>query len=167
MENRWNVLWKAHLKGDEKATSDLYGPLFKLMVLSALRIVRDTETARDHAAEVWLKLISMDDPSEVKDVRSWCAVTIRNRCFTQIKLETRRAEILKEEKERWNRHNAHADEPLHFKELKEAVSNSLNALEEQIWDLHQAGFDNQEIASKLKMTPKTVANRKSMIRQKL
>ena len=62
---------------------------------------------------------------------------------------------------------AKGDQQLQKEDLEKRIKNILNDKEWQIWQLHQQGYDNREIASTLKLTEKTAANLKSIARNKL
>ena len=51
--------------------------------------------------------------------------------------------------------------------MDQIIRSTLVEKDYQIWQLHQQGYDNQEIAEIVGATEKTVANRKSAARAKL
>lgn len=146
MNTRWDVLWRDFIGGDESAGGKLFELLFPQMTLTAFSVLKDWELARDQAADVWLKLLETEDKAELRDVRSWCIVAVRNKSMSEIKLRKRRTEIQEEQKYRWIRKSIEADEPMRAKEVESQIERSLDETETKIWQLHYEGYSTKEIA---------------------
>lgn len=160
--------WKAFLAGDRKAFAPLYRHYFGLLVAYCLGFLQEQSQAEDIAQEVLVRLHETPEKADIRNVNAWLYTAARNKCLNWIAVEKRRREILEENWspehliDRGSLPDRHSQQ--HLDALLEV---RLGEEDRTIWRMHSEGYDNAEIAGQLKLTTKTVANRKSRIRNEL
>ena len=134
-----------------------------------LGMLKDIELAENAATDALLKLLqSGKGKNEIENPERWLFTVAKNSCLSLLSQKKRRREILDDLKPTFeNTAPAKGDQQLQKEDLEKRIKNILNDKEWQIWQLHQQGYDNREIASTLKLTEKTAANLKSIARNKL
>ncbi|MCH2199483.1 MAG: RNA polymerase sigma factor [Flavobacteriales bacterium] len=160
-------IWQRKMEGDSSADNELFRVLYPPLIISAYSILKQKEDAQDTASETMIKVVALTPADGVKNVRTWAITACKNAALTKIRLDKRRREIVAKEMPEKSERAAIADEKVRLSQLEETINASLNALDQKIWNLHMQGFDNVEIAKACTMIPKTVANRKSLIRKTL
>ncbi|NNE56377.1 MAG: sigma-70 family RNA polymerase sigma factor, partial [Flavobacteriales bacterium] len=146
----------------------LYSELYAQIVLFCLGFVKDRTTAENITSDSFLKLLEQREPQNIENPLSWIYTVSRNSCMTYWNTKNRRAEILTEIKDRFEKvTSSDGQKKLEQAEYEELVKRSLSIDEYNIWKLHREGFNNVEISEELALAPKTVANKKTIARQKL
>ena len=169
VENPFQVLWSAKKTDKKKLFSQYYLPCHKKLTLYCLSLLRDIELAENAATDTMLKLFEKGDQSEViENPERWLFTVAKNRCLSLLSQKKRRREIVDQLKPSFRTTTeSNGARQLDANDLTKKVQSILNEKEWQIWDLHQQGYDNREMAHQLEMAEKTVANLKSMARNKL
>ncbi|RMG31503.1 MAG: RNA polymerase sigma factor [Bacteroidetes bacterium] len=151
---------------DEEKFKRYYLPCHKGLTMFCLGMLKDMDMAENIASETLLKFWYYPRVHEIRDIRSWLFTTAKRLCLNYLSKTARRREIDAEQK--GAQVQAPAGEQLLMKaDIDEIIQSTLNAKEYALWELHQQGYDNKEIAEKLGRTEKTVANTKTLIRKKL
>ena len=168
MELRLDRAWKSFVSGNKSAFGEVYQILHPRLTLFCLGLIKELEEAENIASDSLLKLYENDDAASIRNAQSWVYTVARNSCNTRYTQESRRAEILESIHGYFRRTERNQGEvKLEREALREALKSVLSTEDLTIWDLHQAGYGNEEIAGKTGMNAKTVANRKSIARKKL
>ena len=106
--------------------------------------------------------------NEIENPERWLFTVAKNSCLSLLSQKKRRKEIIDQLKPSIETTApARGDQKLQREDLEKRIKNILNVKEWQIWQLHQEGYDNREIATQLEITEKTAANLKSIARNKL
>lgn len=169
VENPFQVLWSANKTDKKKLFSQYYLPCHKKLTLYCLSLLKDIELAENAATDTMLKLFEKGKQSDlIENPERWLFTVAKNRCLSLLSQKKRRREIVDQLKPSM-RTTTESDGARHLEaiDLTKRIQAILNDKEWSIWNLHQQGYDNREMASQLKMTEKTVANLKSMARNKL
>lgn len=168
MESRLEKAWDIFVSGKKSAFGEVYETLHPRLTLFCLGIIKSMEDAENIASDSLMKLYENEEASSIRNAESWLYTVARNACNTKYTQSSRRSEILDSITDffRTSTRNL-GEEKIEEEELRSKMQSTLTKEELDIWDLHQAGFDNEEIAQKLEMNSKTVANRKSIARKKL
>ena len=162
------LLWKQYLEGDREAFGKLYMIYHNDLMAYCLGRLKDFQLAENAASETLIKLMDYKRPHEIDNFEKWLFVVARNSCNTLWSTQTRHKAILKENPELFKkRQEPEVELKISLENLKAVMKESLNETEFNIWQLHYEGYYNEEIAEKLKMNPKSVANQKSEVRKKL
>lgn len=132
-------------------------------------MLKDLELAENAATETLLKLFQAgEEQLDLENPERWLFTVAKNHCLSLLSQRKRRREIrdqLKPSLQTVSR--AHGEDELQAEDLRQRIRRALNEKEWSIWDLHQQGYDNREIAEKLALSEKTAANLKSIARNKL
>ncbi len=160
--------WQKFIQGDQEAFGSIYEISRPILTFYCLGILKEVHQAENCASEALIKTYHLEDPGKVKDIESWLFTVARNLCISHLRKVKRHQTALKVLKEKEVVH----EEPLISQKFEESsieafIANILDEEEEQIWKLHSEGYDNNEIAIRLGMNKKTVANNKSKIRSLL
>lgn len=156
-------LWNKFLEGNELAFSQLIRELHPLVFAFVLGRTKDQSLAEDLLQEMWLKVFERRD--KVENVRAYLFTVVKNLLVDHYRRASSRdtGQRLQYEMKIDPQVNAALEE----QELKRQVREMLNDLDHSIWELHVSGYDNHEIAKRLGIAGKTVANRKSMIKNRI
>lgn len=158
----------SRLDGDYQRFSKYYLPCHKGLVMYCLGMLKELELAENAASDTLIKFWNYPKIEEIRDVRTWLFVAAKNHCLNYLNKTQRRREIRKEIAVKLDRVQASEGESrLMAENISKIIRRTLNEKELHIWQLHQEGFNNQEIAARLEMKEKTVANLKAMSRKKL
>ncbi len=167
-QDRKKVLWNRYISGDREAFGELYMYYHNDLTAYCLGRLKDFQLAENAASETLIKLLEHEQPAKIESFENWLFVVARNICNTIYTTANRRRQIIEDnpsltqsDKVPEVEHNINMDGS------KQLMKKVLNESEYRIWQLHQAGYHNDEIASKLSMHPKSVANQKSEARKKL
>jgi RNA polymerase sigma factor (sigma-70 family) len=162
-------LWESYVKeNDKNAFGKLYSIYHNRLTLYCLGKLRNRELAENASSETLIKLLQVAKPEEISDFESWLFKVAKNTCLTLLSTANRRQEILQ------TRHKSISDsgkpeieKKMDADDLRELIHKTLDETNYEIWELHQMGYDNEEIGEKLNMNIKTVANRKAEARRQL
>ena len=158
------LLWKRFMAGDNHALGELYSILFEPLVFSSYFYVRNHEIARDIVSELFVSvlIVPVEDRhtkwGSVKEIKGYLSVAIRNKSIDYFRANTNHAAIAKD---------VLSTEPseMHVFPLEELEK--LPTAELELFQLHLAGYKNEEIAQNIGISEKTVRNKLSLIRKKL
>jgi RNA polymerase sigma factor (sigma-70 family) len=160
--------WQKFIQGDKGAFGEIYTSLFTQLVLFCLGMLKDEETAKNITSESLIKLHESVDSGTIDNPKAWLYTVCRNSCNTHWATTNRRAEILDDVGSRMVKvTQPEGQVKLEQEDYDLRVKETLNEDELKIWSLHLEGYDNKEISERLDLTAKTVANKKTMARQKL
>ena len=160
--------WQQFLQGNQEAFGKLYQPFHRKLTLYCFRYVHDEAAAEDLAAEALYKLYEYPEVASVRDFERWLFTAAKNLCLDQIRKDKRRGEIREEIRVGTSTgYRPEAEKALQAEEYERWVAQVLSEKELEVWELHQQGFANEEIAEKVGTSAKTAANLKSMARNKL
>ena len=160
--------WRLFLEGDDTAFGRLYTPFHRKLVLYCYRYLRDELAAEDAASEALHKLYTYPKLESVRDFERWLFTSAKNLCLDQLAKEKRRGEIREEIKVGSSTYyQPQAEHRLVQDDYEKLVAQTLSEKELRVWQLHLEGYDNEALAKETDSTPKTVANLKSIARQKL
>jgi len=167
-ESSFQHWWSKFLQGDAAAFGKLYTPFHQKLMLYCYKYLKDEAAAEDAASETLHKLYEYPQLESVRDFERWLFTCARNLCLDQLAKEKRRGEIREEIKVGSSTYNKPAAESqLVTEDYQKVVQQTLSEKEWQVWQLHLEGYDNEALASRTGQTAKTVANLKSIARQKL
>ncbi len=160
--------WQQYLAGDRKAFGEFYMCFHRRLTIYCLGILKDHSLAENAASEALTRLLEHDDPKGIKNVESWLFKVARNCCFSLTSMQSRRKSIWEQVSSIFTKMMPHQGEAkMKQKDLHTEIKHILNGLEYEVWQLSQQGYSNEEIAAKIKIAEKTVANNKSNARKKL
>jgi len=163
-----SLLWKQYQSGDRQAFGQLYRAYHPRLTLYCLGLLKDKSLAEDAASETLQKMLQHSDPSEIREFEKWIFTVAKNSCLNLLNKHNRQREIRQEMTPLLKTVNrAEGEDALREQQLMTMRKETLSEAELNIWDMHEAGYNNREIAGELKMVEKTVANLKSSARNKL
>ena len=167
-ESSFQYWWSLFLQGDDTAFGRLYTPFHQKLMLYCFRFLRDEAAAEDAASETLHKLYEYPKLDSVRDFERWLFTCAKNLCLDQIAKNKRRGEIREEIKAGSSSyHRPQAENQLVQEDYDKVLQQTLTDKELLVWQLHLEGYDNDATATKSGLTAKTVANLKSIARQKL
>jgi RNA polymerase sigma-70 factor, ECF subfamily len=160
-------LWEKYVQGDKTAFGLLYSYYHKSLVAYCLGRLKNTELAENAASETLIKLLQYPRPSEIENFENWLFTVAKNECNTYWSTVTRRKKLLEDNYEVVDNHNPEVEDKFSAENIDQLIRDNLDDTDYQIWQLHNQGYDNNEIAEIMGLNEKTVANRKSASRNKL
>ena len=150
----------------EQELKRLFKPCFEDLMLYCMGKCRNREMAQDAAAETLKAFLEHPDPKSIPNLKAWLLSVAHNISIKMIDKHTRRKRILDGISPSFKRtEELDISEQIDMERLRKGLRKILNEKDYQIWQWEVQGFKDHEIAEKMKMNPKTVANRKSMIRK--
>ena len=162
--------WEEFIHGNNEALTCLYDSLFQSLLFVALKYVRNTEVAQDITSELFARLLESDITvrkskwSQIRDIQAFLSTIIKYRSLDHLKLEQNRLRLC----------NKNVTIPIFTDEKpREELEHlrvcmlKLTLEEQQLLQLHLAGYKNNEIAEKQNYSAKTVRNKLSLSRKKL
>ena len=168
VNNPFQVLWTAKRNNQRQLFSRYYQPCHRKLTLYCMGMLKDIELAENAASDTLLKLYQQGSEIDLDNPERWLFTVAKNKCLSLLSQKKRRREIEDQLKPTMNKTApAKGDQRLEVEDLKNKIRSILNTKEWAIWNLHQQGYDNKEMAQQLQMTEKTVANLKSIARNKL
>ena len=157
---------KAVVEDRKQELIRLYKPCFEDLVLYCLGKCRNKEMAQDAAAETLKAFLEHPDPKSIPNLKAWLLSVAHNISVKMIDKQARRKRILDTVSPSFKRvEELEVSEQLDLERLKEGLRKLLNEKDYQIWQWEGQGYKDHEIAEKMNMNSKTVANRKSMIKK--
>ncbi len=162
-----SALWERYVNGDREAFGQLYACYHKTLTAYCLGWLRNIELAENAASETLVKLLQYPRPGEINNFEGWLFTVARNECATYWSTSERRRRLLEENYEKPVKLNPEIEETFSVENIDKLIRENLDETDYRIWELHQQGYDNHEVAQIVGMNEKTVANRKSAARTKL
>ncbi len=162
--------WEEFIHGNNAALTFVYEPLFQPLLFVALKYVRNTEVAQDIISELFTCLLESDITvrqtkwGKIRDIQAFLSTIIKCRALDHLRVEQNRRRLCDE-----NLTNPLFSDEKRKEELAhlEVCMLQLTLEEQQLLQLHLAGYKNDEIAEKQNYSEKTVRNKLSLSRKKL
>lgn len=162
--------WEEFIHGNNAALAFVYEPLFQPLLFVALKYVRNTEVAQDIISELFTCLLESDITvrqtkwGQIRDIQAFLSTIIKCRALDHLRVEQNRRRLCDE-----NLTNPLFSDEKRKEELAhlEVCMFQLTLEEQQLLQLHLAGYKNDEIAEKQNYSEKTVRNKLSLSRKKL
>jgi len=162
--------WEDFIHGNNAALTFVYEPLFEPLLFVALKYVRNTEVAQDITSEMFTRLLETEIAvrktkwSQIRDIQAFLSTIIKCRAIDHIR----------QEKNRQRLRNENLTTPFYTDVKQKEELDHLNVCilklpieEQQLLQLHLAGYNNEEIAERKNYNEKTVRNKLSLTRKKL
>ena len=162
--------WEDFIHGNNAALTFVYEPLFEPLLFVALKYVRNTEVAQDITSEMFTSLLETEIAvrktkwSQIRDIQAFLSTIIKCRAIDHIR----------QEKNRQRLRNENLTTPFYTDVKQKEELDHLNVCilklpieEQQLLQLHLAGYNNEEIAERKNYNEKTVRNKLSLTRKKL
>ncbi|MEL6560687.1 MAG: sigma-70 family RNA polymerase sigma factor [Bacteroidota bacterium] len=160
--------WEAFKSGHRESFGTIYQYYKPLLLFFCLGKVKNKELAESLASEALIKTFTLEKPAEIKNLEQWLFTVARNLCISHLRTVKRQHEILTEiYADKKVGHKPEVEGKQAQESIDQIIKLELNKEEYLLWQLHSQGFDNEEISVKVGMNPKTVANKKSVIRGRL
>jgi len=162
--------WEKFIHGENEALSHIYEPLFQPLLFLAIKYTKNPEIARDLTGELFASLLETEPPtriskwSQIRDIKSFLSTIIKCRAIDHVRSQQTRIRLLRQN-ETWQ-HQLNSDLTTELEHLRMCI-NALSVEEQQVMELHLAGFKNEEIAEQKNYTEKTIRNKLSASRKKL
>ena len=168
MDNSLHDIWQRYANGNREAFGEIYQSLFGEIQLYALGMSHDKNVAESLTSDCFTKLLEQPNPGTIENPRAWLYTVCRRAFSTRISTQKRRSELLEDYRggKQFSSDNQ-AVRKLEADEIRRWMDEKLSEEEQTIWRLHEEGYTNSEIAEKLWLPEKTVANKKSIARNKL
>lgn len=159
---------EAVTEGRNQELLRLYQPCFEDLMLYCLGKCRDKEMAQDAAAETLKAFLEHPNPQAIPNLKAWLLSVAHNISIKMLDKQIRRRNILDRISPTFKRTEIlDVPEQMDQERLNGAIQNFLKEKDYQIWKMEGEGYKDWEIAERLQMNPKTVANRKSMIKKQI
>lgn len=160
------ILADAHIERNIELFNRYYLPCHKEITMYCLGLLKDIEQAENVASETLLKLVGHENPEEIREVQGWLFTVAKNKCLTILSTQKRRTNKMDDISLTMNRVSYNTvDSRMDAEHYEKLINKALDKRDNIIWELYQQGYDNKEIAEKLDIPYKTVANRKTEIRK--
>lgn len=160
-------LWQSYVAGDKSVFGELYTYYHKSLTAYCIGRIRNIEQAENVASDTLIKLLQHQKPEEIENFESWIFGVARNECLTFLSKTERRRKLLNDNYTFENESVPDIETMFSVEGIDHLIQNTLEEKDYKIWQLHQQGYDNHEIAEIINSTEKTVANRKSAARIRL
>lgn len=168
------ALWKQFLAGNAMTAEQLCRQYMKPLALYCLKFVKDADTASDIATDALLKIRSYAKDKKIEQPERLLYTIAKNKCLTIYRNESNRRNILATllpffsftQKPEVESDIAQEDIDTFLQQVWD-TNDSLTAMDAHIWELHQEGYKNQEIAEILDLDIALVGRRKHYIRKVL
>lgn len=159
-------LWKRYQEGEKGAFGLLYKRYHKHLSIFCLGILKEMSLAEDIASETLNKLLHYPDPAGIRNAEQWLFAVARNACYSHLQQSQRRKQIEMEIAVNVERTRPSTGEGSLFREdINNVIGQALEEKERTVWEWHQLGYENGEIARKTGLSIKTVANCKAIARK--
>lgn len=164
-ENR--SLWQRYVEGEKAVFGELYTHYHKSLTAYCIGKVGNIEQAENVASDTLVKLLQYPKPEEIENFEGWIFGVAKNECLTFLTKSERRRKLLNENYKVEREQKPEAEMSFSIESMDHLIQSTLDEKEYKIWQLHQQGYDNLEIAEMIDSSEKTIANRKSAARTKL
>lgn len=167
-ESNIRVIWDRLSNGDETAFEAFYDIYYNSVFAYCLGKIKDIEHAENAAADVFVRIIRYKDLKKIENPENWIFTIARNICLNHLNKKNRRSKILDDISWTFEKvEHLNADQALDVQYVNEQIEKKLKEEDYRIWQFHEQGYDNKEIAKKLDKNEKTVANRKVEVIKKV
>lgn len=161
------TLWERYVQGDKAAFGELYTFYHKSLTAYCMGRLKTIELAENAASETLIRLLQHPRPMEIENFENWLFTVAKNECNTVWATAERRRKLIEVNYEVVNDQLPEIERKFSVENVDELIRQNLDETDYKIWQLHQQGYDNDEIAEITGINEKTVANRKSNARNKL
>ncbi|MEM7655728.1 MAG: sigma-70 family RNA polymerase sigma factor [Bacteroidota bacterium] len=159
------ALWRAYLRGDQDALTELYHKHSPKLVLFCVSLTRNKAQAEDLAQEVFRHLI--EKPNEdVYDFPGWLRRLARMRHQSDSRTSTRRKNIREDIKDIFIRHTEIRPQ-IDAEQLRQLIRRRFSKEDANILFLVEEGYSNQDIADRLGMQEGRLRRKKHYLKNKL
>ena len=164
----YSAMEEALSTANQRVLYDMYVPCHQDLMLYCLGKFQDPELAKDAASETLQRLLEHPEPQEINNLRAWLLTVAKNVCLTTINTRNRRSGIL-DSVTMWlsKKQQPEVELEMNSTYIQEMCRAILDQRDYQIWEYVYQGYDDEEIGKMIGMNPKTVANRKSIIKKRL
>lgn len=160
--------WRDFKRGHQDSFGFIYQYYKPLLLFFCLGKVKNKELAENFASEALIKTYTQENPEKIKSLENWLFTLAKNLCVSHLRSVKRQNEILTEISVNRNiGQSPEVEQRQAVESINQLIQSELSEQELALWKLHAQGFDNEEIATKIDMNSKTVANKKSDIRSRL
>jgi len=160
--------WQKYVSGDQEAFAMIYEFFRPQLTFFCLGKLKDPELAEQYSSEALIRAYNHENPENINELKPWLFTIAKNLCLTYLRTQQRRSELLKNNLPVQSSFQlADVDLKYSFEEIDFIIRQELNDEEYRLWQYHLAGYVNDEISQKMNMKTKTVANKKSEIRNRL
>lgn len=167
-EESVQACWQRYCTGDNDAMGVLYELLHARLTLYCYGWMKDQALAENMASESFVRLLNTSKHTEIDHVEGWLFRVARNLCLNQLNQQANRRSIWEQIGQRFATIKApEALDQLASQDWRDRMEQWFSKEDQLIWQLHEEGYTNEEIAVKTGLQAKTVANRKSIIRNEL
>lgn len=160
-------LWQKFASGDKSVFGQLYSHYHKSLTAYCIGRLGNLEHAENVASEVLIKLLQHKGINEIENFEGWLFHVAKNECLTQLSKTERRRQLLNDNYQLKIDNQPDVEAQFSQENIDHLIQSTLDEKDYKIWQLHQQGYDNEEIAEIINSSEKTVANRKSAARAKL
>ncbi len=160
-----DLVWSNYIRDKNKGFDALYAMYHETLLSYCLGKLRHLDLAENAVADIFMKVLKYNNISKIENPDGWIFTLAKNHCLSYWNKENRRSQILSEVLTPSQSFEPHrVDGKIDFQTMKSLIEETLSKQELKIWQLHLEGFVNHEIAEKIDLNLKTVANKKTMIR---
>jgi len=163
-----DLVWRSFLSDRRKGFKALYELYYDALLAYAMSKLKHLDIAENAVAEIFIKLYTYEHLEEVERPENWMFTIARNYCLGYVSKESNRKQI---SDQLFNGQSlvqeSQASEQIDQEIINLQIRSMLSEINHEIWLLDTQGYTNKEIANQTGVTEKTVANRKSMIRNAL
>jgi len=160
-------LWLKFASGDKSVFGKLYSYYHKSLTAYCIGMIGNLEYAENVASDVLIKLLQHPKVNEIENFEGWMFQVAKNECLTHLSKTERRKQLLNENYQLKAEDQPDVETQFSQENIDHLIRTTLDEKDYKIWQLHQQGYDNEEIADIIGSSGKTVANRKSKARIKL
>lgn len=163
-----DLLWQSFVRDRNAGFEPFYNYFYERLLMFCLGKLKHLDLAENAVADLFIKILAYPKLMEIESPENWIFTLARNYCNTYWSKENRRAQILSAILDPMDKFVERESEiKLDLATLEAIIEKKLKKHEYQIWKLDLAGFSNEEIAKELSLSKKTIANKKTLIRQQL
>lgn len=148
----------------------IYDRYWSEMYACAFHIFPHRETCEDLIHDVFLYLWTSRAQLEIKSIRNYLYISIKNRSLNKIRAQKQVLEITEEDREHISS-ASYSDEQILLKEINTIFEKGMGSMPEKCREIlflsRKENLSNKEIASRLNITPKTVENQINIALRKM
>ena len=139
-------LWQRYVRGDKAVFGELYAYYHKSLTAYCIGKVGVVEQAENVASDTLIKLLQYPDPEEIENFEGWLFGVAKNECLTFLSKTERRRKLLIDNYKIEREQKPEAETAFSIESMDQLMQSTLDEKEYKIWQLHQQGYDNIEIA---------------------
>lgn len=160
-----DLIWSNYIRDKNAGFDALYKMYYESLLSYCMGKLRHLDLAENAVADIFLKVLKFENINQIENPDGWIFTLAKNHCLSYWNKENRRAHILSEVLQPMKDfQSSQIEYKIDLASMEELIEQTLNPQDHQIWRLHVDGFPNGEIGEKMNMSAKTIANKKTMIR---